>query len=74
MLLLFLPVITFPPQDNAMGEGRDVWEHGPPPRKMRRMEWVSYCMGVLLGSIRDGVPIRMCLSVFSSKVVSFGHL
>lgn len=26
-----------------MGEGRDVWEHGPPPRKMRRMEWVS-CM------------------------------
>ncbi|XP_050729015.1 zinc finger protein on ecdysone puffs-like isoform X3 [Eriocheir sinensis] len=25
--------------DNAMGEGRDAWEHGPPPRKMRRMEW-----------------------------------
>lgn len=30
-----------------MGEGRDVWEHGPPPRKMRRMEWVSHCMGAV---------------------------
>ena len=47
--LLSVPLTALPPQDSAMGEGRDVWEHGPPPRKMRRMEWVSSVEAAELG-------------------------